>query len=273
MWHIVQNQTAHRQGSHIIHHRCFAQRLQAIVCAAELQRNKGVQTSGPILQIAQTHQVVDAMVDILDMTIQHRSIRVEAQIVRLLVHLEPLRRGTLTRAYLGTDLLVENLGSTSRNGLHARLLQQLQALLDGQARLANHIVQLHRRKGLDAHLGHNFLDAANHLGIVVQIALGVYSAHDMYLRCTTLLARADLLQNLLHRVVPRTRLALAATIGAEATLEQADIGRFEVKILVIKDLIATFAHLCLGCQASQKPQRCLLPKEFGLGGIDADTAL
>ena len=259
MWHIIQNQTTHCQRTHIVNNRSLAYHTQLIVRAAELQRDKGIQAARSILQIAQSHKVVDTMVDIFYVTIQHRSIRVETHFVRLLVHLQPLRRRTFARANLCTNLLVENLRTTARDRLHTSLLEQLQARLDGQARLHNHIVQLHRRKSLDAHLGHNLLDAANHLGVVVQIALGMYSAHDVNLGCSALLARLNLREHLLHRIIPRTLLALTTTIGAETTIEQADVGRLEVEVLVIKDLIATLAHLRLGCKACQQPQRSLLP--------------
>ena len=191
----------------------------------------------------------------------------------LLVHLQPLRRRAFARADLGTNLLVEDLRTTTRYRLHTRLFQQLQARLYGQARLANHIVQLHRSKCLDAHLRHYLLHSANHLGVVVNISLGMHSAHNMNLGSTTLLASLNLLQNLLHRVVPRTSLTLATTVRTEATLKEADIGWLQVEVLVIKHLIATLAYLCLGSQACQQPQRSLLPKEFSLGGINAETAL
>ena len=273
MWHIVEYQSAHSQGAHIIYHRCFAQLLEGVVCAAEFQRNEGVETSRSILQITQTQQVVYAVVDALDMTIEHCGIGVETRLVSLLVHLQPLCRGALLGAYLAPYNLIENLGTTTRNRLHTRLFEQLQALLNGESRLANHIVEFHRSKCLDTYLGHNLLDASNHLGIVVDIALGVYTSHDMYLGGTTLLASLDLRQDLLHRVVPRTLLALATTVGAEATLEDADIGRFEVEIFVVKHLVATLALLDSGSKLRQLPQRSLLPKEFGFGGIYASSTL
>ena len=193
--------------------------------------------------------------------------------MRPLVHIEPLRRRAFTRANFSPDLLVKNLGSTTRNRLHTCLFQQLQALLNRQTRLTNHIVQLHRRKCLDAHLGHNLLNAANHLGVVVEVAVGVDTTYNMHLGCTTRLAFSDLLQDLLHRVVPRPYLALTAAIRTETTLEKTDIGRLEMKVFIIKDLVATLALFGFGCQTRQQPQRSLLPQEFGFGGINTDTAL
>ena len=96
----------------------------------------------------------------------------------------------------------------------------------------------------------------------------MHTSYDMYLRCATTLSAADNIQHLIHRVVPRTRLARLATIGAELTLEEADISRLEVEITVIVDLLP--ADPALGCKGEfgELPQRRLLPEDKSLLGSD-----
>ena len=135
--------------------------------------------------------------------------------------------------------------------------------------MLNHIVKFHSRKGLNAERRHRLLDAANHLGIVVDIVRSIDTAHDMHLRSAAITTALDHLQNLLHRVLPRTLLTSGTAIRAELALEQTHIRRLDVEVAIIVDFIATHLAFELARQLAQSPQRSLLPKNQSLLGTQA----
>lgn len=155
---------------------------------------------------------------------------------------------------------MENLRSSTRNGLHASRFQYCQSLLRRDSRLTYHPVEFDRRKRLDADAGQLVPDTANHLGIIVQVMVGMHAAHDMHLRRTAAAPRRRHGDHLVHRVVPRPLLAPLAAERAEFALQSAYIGRLDMEIAVVEHLVAAHAPFRLEGERPEQPQRCFHPQ-------------
>lgn len=79
--------------------------------------------------------MVDAVLDALDMSVEHRRIALDAEAVCRAVHVEPLGRRPLVGTDARTDLLVEDLRPAARDGIHTGIDQQPQPLLRRQPAL------------------------------------------------------------------------------------------------------------------------------------------
>ena len=139
MRYIVEEDSTHSNHSHILLHRALANLGHTVVAAAVLQRNKGIEAWRLVLQTAQTIEVVYTLLYGLNMAVKHCAVGRYIHIVGCTMHRQPLLRRALIGTYLCTQLLIENLGSTTRYSLHTRLLQTAQTLDNRDAGTAYHI--------------------------------------------------------------------------------------------------------------------------------------
>ena len=63
---------------------------QAGVVGMERQRDEGLEPAGLVLQFAEPHQVVDAVVGVFDVAVEHRGVGAQAQLVGRAVDIQPL---------------------------------------------------------------------------------------------------------------------------------------------------------------------------------------
>src|SRR5262245_56845768 len=96
---------------------------QARVVWMKGQRNECLKAAGLVLQLAQPQQMVDAVIGVLDVSIQHRAIGPEAQAMRSAMDVEPLAGVRLVLANLAADLRMENLGPAARHAPQPRFDQ------------------------------------------------------------------------------------------------------------------------------------------------------
>ncbi len=272
MRHVVEYQTAHRERPHIVRNRRFAHPRKRVVRRTELQRDEGIEPARLVLLLTKTHKVAYAVSDILDMSVEHRRVGVDAHAVRRRMESEPLLGCTLLRAYPVADVRIENLGSSARDGLHTRLFQHAQPLLGRDSRLAYHVVEFHGGKRLDADVGQLLTDTANHLGIIVYVVVGVYAADDMHFGRTAVTTPGSHGDHLVHRVVPCALLATFAAERAELALQHADIRRLDMEIAVIEHLVAADATFRLRSERTEQPQRGFPPQRQRLVGGNASAA-
>ena len=158
----------------------------------------------------------------------------EADAVRGLHHLEPLRGVDLVGAELGADLVVEDLGGGAGQRAEAGLLEAAQEGLERHAERRRALPDLERREGVHVHVGGRFLHRAAEVEIGLPGVVGVDAAlHADFGRA----ALPGFDHAPLHLVEPEVvRLAaqvlgeLALGEGAELAAEVADVGVVDVAV-------------------------------------------
>ena len=151
------------------------------------------------------------------------------------VYRKPLLGATLIGAYLAAKLGIEDLCTTTRDALHARLLKAAQALDYRDTLTLNHVEYLDRGVRLDRNMRQLALYPAHHLDIAIEVVLGVYATHDMHLRNVGATQLLGACLNLIHSHSPRIGVALLATERTELTVEEAYVRGLEVHISIIVD--------------------------------------
>ena len=100
MGNVVEQQPPHSNVLEIVEPgRCRARAAQGlaqfVVVGMIGQRDVGEKSAGLILERAQRQQMIDAILERLDMAVQHRAVGWDAELMRFAVHGEPLVAGQL----------------------------------------------------------------------------------------------------------------------------------------------------------------------------------
>src|SRR6185503_11948128 len=93
--------------------------------------NEAHESAGFVLQASQFHQVVDAVLGRLDVSIEHRGVGVNSALVDLTREFEPARTGGLVGADAAPGRFVEYFGASSRTAIEARGYQPVDDLIIG----------------------------------------------------------------------------------------------------------------------------------------------
>ena len=99
---------------------------QAGVVGMEGQRDEGLEAAGLVLQLAQADQVVDPMIGVFQMAVEHRGVRAQAQPMGRAVDVDPAAGVGLVLADLVAHLGMENLGPAAGQAAQAGLDQFFQ---------------------------------------------------------------------------------------------------------------------------------------------------
>src|SRR5260370_14347562 len=145
----------------------------------EGERNEGDQAAGLILQFAELDQVIDAVLFILDVTVEHGAVRMKTELMGDAGGVEPLLAGQLVVANDAATPVVEDFGAAAGEGVHASVLQPLQRFADRNFGALGQIADFDHRESLEVHLREALLQAAQHLAVPVECELGVESADDV----------------------------------------------------------------------------------------------
>ena len=89
------------------------------VLRMERQRHERLKATGFILQLAQPQQVVDAVVIVLDVAVEHRAVRAQAQFMGGAMDVEPFRGVGLVLANPVAHLRMKNLRAAARQAAQA----------------------------------------------------------------------------------------------------------------------------------------------------------
>ena len=90
----------------------------------------------------------DALLEHLDVSVEHRRIRLDPKFVRRTVRCEPLIRRRLIRAELPAHAVGEDLRAAARDRLQPRLAQAQEHLAHGEPRRVGKMRDLHAREPL-----------------------------------------------------------------------------------------------------------------------------
>ena len=154
------------------------------------------------------------------------------------MHREPLRCGALLGADAGAQLFVEDFGATARDGLHAGFAELPQPFVEAEARATDHVGELDGRERLDGRLGQHAFHAADHVEVVVQTVVWMHAPDDMDLRDAPPAVGAGHGDDFIGGHLPRLRTPFGPAVGAEAAVEEAQVGGLDVEIAVVEDPVA-----------------------------------
>ena len=118
VWEIVEHQAADRHDLQVHQSGRLWDVGHLRVIGVERQRDKGLEPAGLGLKLAQADQVVDAVVRLVDMAVEHGRVRMQAESVRRAMNIQP----ALSRGLRAADLLANLVGS-SRVDLQACKLE------------------------------------------------------------------------------------------------------------------------------------------------------
>ena len=119
----------------------------------ERERDEAEEAARLVLQLADPHEVVDAVLDRLDAAVEHRDVRLDAVLVAELRELEPALARDLVAADDVADALLEDLGAAAGAGVHPGGLEVADHLDDVLLRDARDPVDLDHRPRLEVDAG------------------------------------------------------------------------------------------------------------------------
>ena len=166
----------------------------------------------------------------LDVAVQHRRIRANAQPVRNAVHLDPVFGVELLLGDGRAHALAEHLGAAAGQRVEPGIAKRDEHIVIGHLLDARDVRDLDRGERLDVHIGVALLQSAEHLGVVLEPCAHVEPAHDVELAHVRI--RGGLRVHLIHRVAIRPGFLGQPRVRAEDArlAKDADVGRIDVLV-------------------------------------------
>ena len=146
---VIEQEACDRNRPQIVPHRRLPHRPpQLRMRRQERERDERLKAPRLVLQVAQAHHVRDALLERLDMPVEHRRIRLDAELMRRTRHGQPLIRRRLVRAELPAHAVGEDLRAAARDRLQPRIAQAQEHLTHGKPRRMGKMRDLHAREPL-----------------------------------------------------------------------------------------------------------------------------
>src|SRR6267378_2942365 len=158
---IIEHETADSDLLDVEHAGGSRQMLQRSVRRMERQWDESLEAAGLILQSTQLQQVIDSILIVLDVSIEHGGIGFEADLMSQPRRVEPLVAINLVIANDVPHAVGENLGSPARQRIHTRLFHLDERLTYGKLRALCKVGDLYHGEGLHVHLRETFLQSGN----------------------------------------------------------------------------------------------------------------
>ena len=207
----------------------------------EGQRNECLEAASFILQLSQTKQMVDSMLCLLHVAVQHGCVGAQTKLMSRTMHVEP----DITVGFVFTDLtshffvkdLCTTTGHAAEAGFHHLLKYPLDRLLGDEAEPTD----FDRSPGLDMNLRTCFVDDSNDVQIPVETLLMMQTADHMDLRRAGVATFENSIAN--HLVGERVSF-LISQVRAECTESTAidtDVGRVQVNVRIVECVVAVDA--------------------------------
>ena len=238
---IVEVNTANGVVAQVFHRRAFGDVAHLVVLIAEFEWDKSLKASGFVLQLAQPFEVVNAMMKLFNMAVEHRSVGAHSEFVPDFMEAQPL----VGVAFVGGDLLsdfrVKNLRATAGQAVYARFFYQLHAFFVTHFRFFENVVVLHRREGFDVEFGAVLFYFMKKFKIKRQIVLWQNTPDDVNFRDWLTVVFAHDVEHFVHAECPGVRviaLLNEARVGAKFAVIDAQIRRLYVEVAVEKSVVA-----------------------------------
>ena len=222
-------------------------------------------TVGPVSQCAilleaKDVHVRDAVAAAFDVSVEHRGVGVQAELVGGAVHVEPGAGPDLALEGFIVDAIVKHLRPAPRKRSQPRLNQIAQHGLDAFIFLwaalgdPGQVHDLYRCEGFDVQLRGGLADRLEHAGVIVQRQPGVQPPDDVNLGGSRLRRLGRFLADLFDRVLVRAALILLAVERAERARQRTDVGVVDVAVDVVVRHITVHAPADLVSQRADGPE-------------------
>ena len=175
---IVEHEARNRHRPEVVPHRGLrdaALRGERRVLRQKREADEGLEATRLVLQRAQREQMVDALGERLDMPVEHRGVRLDAEFMRRARSVEPLLRRRLVRTQLFADAVGENLSAAACDGVESRRLEPFQHLAHGKPRDLGKMRDLDAREALEVELGESFVQCTKPREVVIERPRGMQS--------------------------------------------------------------------------------------------------
>ena len=135
MGNVIEKNPADGQVPKLLEGRRMRNSMQDRACSLGLKSegNEARKATGLILQFSQAPQVIDSMMGVLDMSVQHGACAVPAHLVPGSVHLRPLLGTFFAAAYLVANFRIKDLSTAARNGPETILPKKLKRRAKGNS--------------------------------------------------------------------------------------------------------------------------------------------
>ncbi len=143
------------------------------------QRNEGRKAAGAILKLPKTEQMLDALLDGFDVAVQQGGVGDDAFAVQRLGDLQPAVAADFIGIQFPPDPLAQHLRAAAGHHAQTGLLERPNGSGQPQAAQLGHVVDFHRREGLDGRLGPHEPGGADHVQIILKREAWIDAAHDM----------------------------------------------------------------------------------------------
>ena len=143
--------------------------LHPRILRVEGQRNECLEPAGLVLQCTQLAEMINAVLCLLDVSVQHRGVRAQAQLMSRPVNVDPAGRVGFVFADLFANRLVEDLRPAARQAAEPRLSHLLQRPLVGLLGQMGEPVDFDSGPGLDVNLRPCFMDDPDQIHIPVEL--------------------------------------------------------------------------------------------------------
>ncbi len=224
---VVQHETRHGDGLQVVDGRGEASAgLDAGLARLECEGDEREEPAGLVLGFPQPEHVHEALLEGLDMPVEHRAVRRDPHPVRGLVNVQPHLRSDLLVEESAADPLGEDLRAAARHGLQPGGLELPQDLLDRHPEFLVEEVDLDGRERLDVRFRQAVVDGLHDVEIPLPGPVRRHAAGDVDLPDLRREQRQDLLGG--HLIAPGR--ALLRREVAELAGEDADVGVLDLLV-------------------------------------------
>ena len=143
------------------------------VVGVKCERDERLEPAGLVLKLAKPHEVVNAVLGLVDVAVEHRGVRVQAETVGRPVDVEPDIGRRLRATDPFADLRMKNLRATARKATQAGVDQSLEDRLDRLPGDPREELDLHGRVGLDVDLGIGVVNPLHDIDVILERELVV----------------------------------------------------------------------------------------------------
>ena len=196
------------------------------------ERDVGEEAVRFVLEIAEYRQMLDAILDCLDVPVEHGAVRANAESMGGAMDLDPVFAGELLVGDGHAHAFAKDFRAAAGQSVEAGFTKRDQYILDRHLVDASDVGDLHRSEGLDVDVRISRLESAEHLAVVLEAALHIETADDVELFRQAICRRLRLGVHLIERVVISTLFLGETREGAEHAgfAQIADVGRIDVLV-------------------------------------------
>ena len=200
----------------------------------ERQRDERLEAAGLVLQLAQPDQVVDAVIGVFDVAVEHRGVGAQAQLVGRAMDVEPVAGVGLVLADLVADLGMEDLGAAAGQAAQAGVDHLLEDRRGPTClvRSSNQLIST-AGPGLEVQPRIGLVQDADDVHVPVVLHLVVQAADDVHLGAAVVDRFLPASQDLLVAHHVALGVAQVGAERAERAAIDADVGRVQVRVDVV----------------------------------------